>query len=171
MIAATSTQCSDDQECLICLVSLNLVWWNYWHIGGFLSDCMLNVRCPYCALNTIKLLSARKMWKNPRIDVDWVKECTLKTVLHIWSVKTIWYALFVGSVSTDCAVFVDSLPAFRPAEVARFFWNWNWHPCRPPGSRRKLPRCAQSRTFFGLQPALTTFGGGFSIGSQKFLAN
>ena len=29
-------------------------------------------------------------------------------------------ALFVDSKFTDCAVFVDILPAFRPAEVARF---------------------------------------------------
>ena len=28
-------------------------------------------------------------------------------------------ALFIDSLSTDCVVFVDILPAFRPAEVAR----------------------------------------------------
>ena len=28
-------------------------------------------------------------------------------------------ALFVDSLSTDCAVFLDRLPAFRPAEVVR----------------------------------------------------
>ena len=29
-----------------------------------------------------------------------------------------WSALFVDSLSTDCAVFVDRLPVFWPAEVA-----------------------------------------------------
>ena len=36
----------------------------------------------------------------------------------------IWSALFVNSLSTDWAVFVDRLPAFRPAEVARhMYWD------------------------------------------------
>ena len=35
-----------------------------------------------------------------------------------------WSALFLDSISTDCSVFVDRLPAFRPAEVGRhMYWD------------------------------------------------
>ena len=40
----------------------------------------------------------------------------------------LWSVLFVDNLSTNCAVFIDSLPAFRPAEVARLDLT--------------LPRCA-----------------------------
>ena len=48
----------------------------------------------------------------------------LYTKLHLKQIQKIEYviplrsALFVDSLSTDCAIFIDSLPAFRPAEVA-----------------------------------------------------
>ena len=41
--------------------------------------------------------------------------CVKVFVILCFSIRS---ALFVDSLSTDCAVFVDNLPDFRPAEVA-----------------------------------------------------
>ena len=65
-----------------------------------------------------------------------------------------WSALFVDSLSTDCAVFMDRLPAFRPAEVARLCIE------------TKKSRIGHFLAALGLVPALTA-----SIGSQLCLAN
>ena len=67
----------------------------------------------------------------------------------------IWSALFVDSLSMDCAVFVDRFPAFRPADLQDICIE------------TKNPRIGHFLAALGPVPALTAFSGDFSIGSQR----